>query len=285
MHNENWDDLRFVLAVAESGTVSAAAKALGVNHATVLRRVAAFEERHGVSVFEKGVKGYTISPDKMRIIEAAREVEVAIGAVERLLNSGRGARTGKIRLTSTDTFTQFILPPVIQKLTAAERGLHFELLTTSHHLDFARLHADVTVRPAARLPDDLQGDVAAHLGFAVYGRGADLPWYGLIGPLSRAKPAAWMQEHVPASDVEGNADSFPTLARLVAQGLCKAFLPCCLGDMLDGVSRVSGMPVDMSIPVWVACHADLAGAPRLRHVRRSLVEALGEISADLRGGQ
>ena len=46
MHSENWDDLRFVLAVAETGTVSGAARLLGVNHATVLRRVAAFETRH-----------------------------------------------------------------------------------------------------------------------------------------------------------------------------------------------------------------------------------------------
>ena len=60
MHSTNWDNLRFVLSVANHGSVSAAARALGVNHATVLRRVAAFEEDHGGAVFEKTATGYRI---------------------------------------------------------------------------------------------------------------------------------------------------------------------------------------------------------------------------------
>ena len=49
--NNNWDDIRFVLAVAETGSLNAAAQLLGVTHATVLRRVAAFEARHGKTIF------------------------------------------------------------------------------------------------------------------------------------------------------------------------------------------------------------------------------------------
>ena len=68
MHNENWDDLRYVLAVVDSGSVLQAAKYLGVNHATVLRRVTAFEEQHGLSLFERTPQGYRLLPDCAHIL-------------------------------------------------------------------------------------------------------------------------------------------------------------------------------------------------------------------------
>mgnify|MGYP000580855527 CR=1 FL=1 len=83
MHNDNWDDLRFVLAVAEAGTVSGAARVLGVNHATVLRRIAAFEERHGAPVFQRTQQGYVIRPDMLQVIEAAQEAGAAMRGAER----------------------------------------------------------------------------------------------------------------------------------------------------------------------------------------------------------
>ena len=75
---DNWDDLRYVLAVAEEGSVSGAARRLGVNHATVLRRIAAFEEAADLSLFEKGPQGYDVPPDLDRIIAATREVDEAV---------------------------------------------------------------------------------------------------------------------------------------------------------------------------------------------------------------
>ncbi|MBS0563422.1 MAG: LysR family transcriptional regulator, partial [Proteobacteria bacterium] len=71
----NWDDLRFVLAVIQEGSVSAAARVIGVNHATVLRRVAAFEAAHGLALFDKTARGYRIPPDRAQVIEAARDVD------------------------------------------------------------------------------------------------------------------------------------------------------------------------------------------------------------------
>lgn len=62
MHNTNWDDLRFVIAVAEAGSLSRAASATGVNHATVMRRVAAFEGRKSMQVFLPARRGYQTAP-------------------------------------------------------------------------------------------------------------------------------------------------------------------------------------------------------------------------------
>jgi DNA-binding transcriptional LysR family regulator len=284
MHNENWDDLRYVLAVAEGGSVSAAAKSLGVNHATVLRRIAAFETRHGALVFDRGPRGYAVRPDQRRLIEAAREVEAGFGALDRLAH-GSAALSGAIRVTSTDSFTAHVLPPIVARLAAEEQALRIELLTGNQHADFARLQADVAVRPAASLPDDLRGEVAANLGFAAYARAdrADAPWLGLSGLLSRTVPAAWLRDQAEGEGFAARADSFVTLAALAAAGTGRAVLPCIVGDRTPGLVRLeAGGPLP-SVPIWVASHADLVDAPRLKAVRRALAAGLAGMAEALLG--
>ena len=185
MHRTNWDDLRFVLAVAEDGSVSAAARRLGVNHATVLRRIAAFEDQHGAAIFDRDVRGYVVRPDKLRVIEAAREAAIAMDQVERLVRGNASQPVEKICITSTDTFCQVVLPPLLRR--ARQKigpGLEIELTSANHHLNLARLRADITVRPAMELGTDLQGERAGDLGLAAYAR-ADSPtpatWLGLSG--------------------------------------------------------------------------------------------------------
>ena len=282
MHSDNWDDLRYVLAVAESGSVSAASRALGVNHATVLRRVAAFEERHGVSLFEKGARGYTIPPDRIRVIEAAREAEAAIAAVSRLMQ-GRGVPgAGRVRVTTTDTFSLTVMPGILAGIEAPG-GPRFELLTTNGHLDFARLHADIAVRPAPRLPDDLAGERAAELAFAAYGRPGTSRWLGVRGTLANSIVGRWFADTVPEGELAGGADSFPVLRALAETGLGRVVLPCVLGDASPVLERVSGGPESLSVPVWVASHVDLADAPRLKHLRGAIAEGLARNADALTG--
>lgn len=271
MHSVNWDDLRYVLAVAEHGSVSAAARVLGVNHATVLRRVAAFEERHGVSLFEKGARGYAIPPDRIKVIEAAREVETAVAAVDRMMRGGAAPVSGRVRVTSTDTFCSTILPGILAPLCA--RGPGVELLTSNGHLDFARLHADITVRPTVHLPDDLSGERGGALGFAVYRRpGAD-GWLGLKGRLAGSVAGIWMTETIDPAEIVASSDSFPTLTAFAEAGLGRVILPCILGDASKILER-SDEVGELSIPIWVASHVDLAGSPRLKSVRAAIVAGL-----------
>lgn len=284
MQKANWDDLRFVLAVAENGSVAAAARTLGVNHATVLRRIAAFEDRHGGEIFERTVRGYAVPPDRARLIEAAREVEAAMLAVDRLIEGVQAPLTGVVRVTSTDTFCGTLLPPILAAIAREAEGLRLELQCSNVHLDLARLQSDVTVRPAEVLPDELKGIHAADLGFAVYAApgGADR-WLMPGRALARSKPAQWLVENVPHSAMAGGADSFALMRELAAEGMGRAILPAMLGERDARLERLDGLVPRMSVPIWVATHADLAGAPRIAVVRDRLAEALMQ-SADLTRG-
>lgn len=276
MHNENWDDLRFVLAVAEEGSVSAAARALSVNHATVIRRVAAFEERHGVSLFEKTARGYSIPADRIHVIEAIRQVELAMSKVNRLVQ-GRAAPVGsRVRVTSTDTFSLAVLPDILAQLTRERSEIRFELLTTNGHLDFSRLLADITVRPAMSLPEDLSGEIAAHLSFAVYGLPGASGWLALRGALAGTVAGKWMDKQVAPEDTVAGADSFPILARLAEAGIGRAVLPCVLGDASPRLVRSEDGPTGLAVPIWVASHSDLKDAPRLKAIRRAIADSLAK---------
>ncbi|WP_420858845.1 LysR family transcriptional regulator [Marivivens marinus] len=279
MHRDNWDDLRFVLSVAETGSVSAAARALGVNHATVLRRIAGFEDRVGSAVFDRTAQGYRVPPDKLRVIEAAREVQNAIMNVDRLLHGVEAQLAGVVRITSTDTFCTAVLPPIVANLLSESPGLAIELHCTNAHLDLSRLHADISVRPALKLADDLVGDRAGQMGLIPYVAAHQAPenWLGLTGALARSRAADWMASNVDPTTVTSGADSFMVLREMVAAGLGRGFLPAAIGE---DDPRLRRLPEDIApmlvVPLWVVSHVDLAEAPRLRNIRARLAAALTE---------
>ena len=95
----NWDDLRYVLAVADQGSVAAAARVLGVNHATVLRRIAGFEIAHGLRLFDKTARGYRVSADRRELLEEMRLAGQSLNRVGELLEAERPPVEGRIRIT------------------------------------------------------------------------------------------------------------------------------------------------------------------------------------------
>lgn len=284
MHNDNWDDLKFVLCVAETGSVSAAARALGVNHATVLRRVASFEEAHGTQVFERSQQGYRLRPDRANVIEAAREAALALGRVSHLLRGGAAAGGDVLRLTSTDTLCTGVLAAGLGRITEVMAPHRICLMSSNAHLDLGRLQADVAVRPARGLPPEMAGEVVAELGFGAYARDpAERRWLGLAGPLARAVPAQWMAETIAPEAIVGCADSFLALAEMAAAGQGIALLPHLLAAGRPGLRPVDcGLP-QMRVPVWVLCHRDLAGSPRMARFMAVVGEVLAAQAGALAG--
>ncbi|MBZ0129946.1 MAG: LysR family transcriptional regulator [Rhodobacteraceae bacterium] len=284
--NDNWDDLRFVLAVADAGSVNAAAQALQVNHATVLRRIAAFEDRHAIRVFERDARGYRPGTGTGRLFEAARAVEAAMQSLERLASGQDSRLAGQVRLTSTDTFSHAMLPDILAAFHRQHPEIRVELQTTNAHLSLSRLDADLTVRPARELPEDLVGSIAAELGFGIYGRRdivADqreaahgtAQWLASGTLLERSPPGQWMAANIAPETVVGRADSFVTLALMARAGMGLALLPCCLGDDDPGLVRLNDGAPALVVDIWVAAHRDMAGVPRIKALRDYLVAALG----------
>ncbi len=280
----NWDDLRFVLAVADAGSVSGAARALGVNHATVLRRVAAWEEAHGSEVFERSAQGYRLRTDRAALIAAARSAAQAMETVAQLM-AGRATGTREVlRITSVDSLCQAVLAPAMGQIAEKLPDAQVVLLSSNAHLDMARLQADICVRASDTLPDDMAGDAVCHVAFAAYAT-PDAPdqWLGMTGPVGRSQPAEWMADQVPAQAVRARADSFVTLRDMAKAGAGVAVLPVMLGDTCPQLQRRPGVMPAMTVPLWVACHRDLANAPRLTQLRQVVTAVLQEARSTIEG--
>lgn len=288
MHKLNWDDLRFVLAVADTGSVNAAAKVLGVNHATVLRRIASFEESCGGPVFERDRSGYRLRPNRAPVIEAARLAAQHVKSAEALMQGRQNVVGKNLRITSTDSFCQTVLAwiyPALARRVAPDRLTY---LSSNPHVDMARLHADVALRPAMVLSDDLVGRKVADMRFAVYARAKRREpqgWLGMTGALERSGPAQWMASEIDPSDVIASADSFCLLTQMLNKSNAQSILPCLLGDAAPELERIACDVPDFVVPVWVACHRDLAGSDRIQRLMESLEKLLQPHLAAIAGEQ
>lgn len=283
MHNENWDDLRFVLAVADTGSVLQASRHLNVNHATVLRRIAAFEERCGTALFERTSQGYRMLADRAHIIQAAQAAEVAMQEVHRLASGGRLTLEGTVSVTSTDTLCGEVLPRFVAAMRLEEHNLAITLLSSNRHLDLSRGQASIAIRPSLQLPDGMVGERATDLGLAAYAadRTQD-DWLGLSGPLSRSVAATWIDANVSADQITTSADSFLTLQSMAALGLGIAVLPCFIGDRDKRLTRLPNVMSRLSVPLWVAHHAEAIETQQMRIVKHRLIRFLSE-QIDLTG--
>lgn len=275
MNNQNWDDIRYALAVGKYGSLNAAATALGVTHATVLRRVAAFERRNGCVIFQKSPSGYTALPEGRTILAAMESVEDAVLSVERAIVGANRSPTGHVRIASTDSLCQLVLPQILNEISLLYPSLELTLLSGNSHHDLSRLTADIAVRPSHQLGEGLVGERAGALSFGVYDDGCpDRDWMRLDGALGHSLPARWLAEHVSADKMASGADSFLVLQEMAAAGVGKTFLPAFIGDADPRLHRSPDMDPDIEVPLWVATLEEIAATPRFAVVQRALVERI-----------
>lgn len=275
MNKTNWDDIRFVLAVRRHGSLNAAAAALRVTHATVLRRVAAFEERHDCLLFRKTMSGYVPRPEAQQIFSAMEKIEDAVLSLDRTIAGTDQSPAGRVRIASTDSLCQIVLPSILQRISNKFSGIKCTLLSSNSHHDLSRLTADMVVRPSPGLDASLTGQIAGELAFGVYHNGdGNLKWLALQGALDKSVPAQWMADHVHPEEISSGADSFLVLGQMAASGSGKAFLPTFVGDAEPRLQRDLQASPPLAVPLWVATLEEIAQTPRFALVQDLLVKHL-----------
>ena len=272
-HNENWDDLHYLLAVADNGSLSGAARQLGVNHATVLRRISAFEKRHRVKLFDRRKNGYLPTSDCQTLLSRLQQLESNVSELENAIKNLGNPFSGRVRVTSTGTICQYFLPRHLARLNLLHPKLEVELLSTNVRLDLAKLDAEITIRPARQLPDDLVGTKACDLVLKIYGAPEYIAknpsgdksrhrWLGGSDALDRSPSRNWELE-ANISNVVFRSDTYISLCQAAELGMGLAMLPCIIGDASNKLIRAGQFDDRLTTHVWVACHRDRAGSARI----------------------
>ena len=142
----DWDDVRYFLAVARGGSVRAAAKRLGVNHATVLRRIAQLEERLGAQMFEKLPSGYRQTAAGEEVLELAIQMEASSHQLEtRVLGRDQSAR-GLLRVTLPPFLATHLLMPDLADFARVHPDIEMEIASTGEVVNLTKREADVAIR-------------------------------------------------------------------------------------------------------------------------------------------
>lgn len=291
MHKLAWTELQYVLAVAEAGSLNAAARVMGVDHTTVLRRIAALEKQLSLRLFDRSPRGYVLTAGGEEMLEVARTIDERVTTLERRL-SGRDLRlTGTVRLATADTLAHSILPPHLEAFTAQNPELGLELTTSNSLVNLTRRDADVCLRPASDPPPNLVGRKLSMIAFALYATPAYLAkvparrelaahtW--LVPDESLAETAAgrWTTSELARSGarVALRADSLVALHNAAVGGMGVALLPCYLGDLSPALERVRPEAVaGVTTELWLLTHRDLRGMARVRALMDFLGAALAK---------
>ena len=142
----DWDDVRYFLAVARGGSVRAAAEGLGVNHSTVLRRIAQLEERLGARMFEKLPSGYRLTAAGEEILEFADQMEASSNRLEtRVFGRDQSVR-GLLRMTLAPILATHLLMPDFADFARLHPDIELEILSSGELANLTNREADVAIR-------------------------------------------------------------------------------------------------------------------------------------------
>jgi DNA-binding transcriptional LysR family regulator len=282
----DWNDLRYLLAIARAGTLAGAARDLGVEHTTVGRRLSALEAALGARLFTRGPDGFVPTRAGRDILPLAEGIAVSVEAIERRVLGEDAKVEGTVRLTTSEALSGYF---VKQLGVLAERhpGLLLEILSGNRAFDLMRGEADVAVRIREVTEPDLVARKVASAGWTLYAapayvarKGApsspeDLRGHDIIGfdaTMGAIPGALWLSEYGAGSNIVMRCNSIMAALNAAIVGMGLTVLPCFLGDPEKALRRLTPRVLG-SRDVFLVAHPDLARIARVRAVMDFIVEA------------
>jgi DNA-binding transcriptional LysR family regulator len=282
-----WDDLRCVLAVARTGSLSGAARELGIRHSTIFRRLNAIERRVGVKLFERTRGGYVPTASGESAAAAAGVMESEALGVEKRLLGADSQLAGVVRLATSELFAGFLLPAVLKSFLTAHPGVEVEIAVSSRVVDLTRRDADLALRATTAPPDNLVGRPVGELRYAVYGsqrfKGAqsavldNLPWLGFDDTLAYLAIARWQRAQSAQRVTRVRFSSLAPMLHATAEGLGIAVLPLFAADQHQPLVRLSPVLDQPRMKLWVLGHPDLRENARVAALSRHLAKHVPQV--------
>ncbi len=272
----DWENLRFFLALARTGSLSAAAKRLGVDRNTVARRVGALEEQLGLSLFERGPQGWTRTGAGQELAELASRVEEDVLAVARHADAHDRALGGTVRLTTASHLAAFLVVPAVPALRARHPGLVLEVAADQRTFDLTRREADLALRMGRPRDSGLVTRKLSDVAYRLYAsrehaagrRPVDFAADAFLGfddSLSSVPQERWLARVAPDRRVVFRSNSTASLVAAARLGIGVAVLPCFVADRDPALVRLDG-PEPVPHELWLLVHGDLRRTPRVRAV-------------------
>ncbi|MET0505877.1 MAG: LysR family transcriptional regulator [Luteibacter sp.] len=283
-----WDLFRSFLAVMREGSLSGAARVLGMTQPSLGRHVRELENALGVPLFSRASHGLVPTDAALELQPHAEAMASAAASVLRAASGARDTLSGVVRITASEVVGVEVLPPMLARFRRLNPGIVIELSSTNRNENLLRRDADIAVRSAAPEQDalvsrhvcDIPIGLYAHADYlAVAGRPrdiADIVNHSLIGydeekPYIRhLRPAGvpYLREHFAL-----RTDSDLAAMAAVRAGFGLGFLQVPLARR-SGLVRLFPRSLEVSLGIWVVMHEDQRKSRRVRAVFDFLAEGL-----------
>jgi len=280
--NFDWNHIRAFLVTAEEGTLSAAAKELGLTQPTLSRQVSALEHELELTLFERVGQRLVLTDSGLELLEHAREMGSSAMNFSLAATGQSQQIEGSVVISVSELTAAFIMPKIIAKLRREEPGIDLEVVVTNEVSDLKRREADIAIRSFRPQQPDL---IAKKLGDEViwlYGTQQYLDQHKQItdySQLSDVQIVGFNRDHsvVEMLNKQGwrlNKSNFSLITsfQLLQLALCKEnqgliFFPQKMAEKEPSLIRVfENMGPMMTLPIWLVCHQELRTSLRVRRV-------------------
>ncbi len=282
----DWNRARAFLATAETGSLSAAAAALGLTQPTLSRQVEALERELGAVLFERAGRGLALTPDGRELLAHVRAMGLAAQQLSQGAHGLSQTIEGVVRITTSEVYAAHLLPPVLARLRAEHPGIRLEVIATNRTLDLLRREADIAIRNATttdpelvlrKLREDTARPYATPALLRRLGqprRWQDLRGAPFLGFIDNAPLAEALARLGAPADFPLRTDSHLVQWEWVKRGAGIGLITEAVGDAERRLRRVLPDLPPIRFPMWLVAHRQLRTSRRMRLVFDMLAESL-----------
>lgn len=283
----NWDDTRIFLALQREGTLRSAARAAGVDQATVGRRVAALEHALGATLFLRTSQGYVLTPAGENALRSAEKMERFANDLVRQAQGTDARLAGEVKVTTTDTLALEFVIPAIARLHAEHSDVQVTLNTSTQLLNLARRESDIAIRNQKPENPDLVARRLARWSVGLYASPTYLAQHGeprLVDGFTGHDLVMWepfLTSHVAptlvglpidSGRVVSSVNSSLMLRAMIRMGRAIGEVPVPLAER-DGLVRIwPDRERARHYEVWLVTHQDLRHTARVRAMIDKIVD-------------
>ncbi len=286
----NPDDLLVLLAVSRSAKYTTAAQALGLNHTTVSRRIAALEKALGGRVLARAAGGWELTDLGARAVQVAERVEAVVGTLG-AAGTAPDPITGVVRMTATDGFSAYIAAPAVARLRRDHPGLSVEVVTMTRRALQQRSGLDIEVvvgepqvhrAEALRLGDYMLGMYASRAYLDEHGTPATVaelnehPLVYFVDSMLQVDDLDAPRRLVPGMRDALTSTNVFVHVEATRAGAGIGFLPCFMGDLHTDLVRLLPAEIAELLPYWMVLRPDSLRRPAVAAVVQGLREQMAE---------
>lgn len=277
----DWNRARAFLVTAEEGSLSAAARALGMAQPTLGRQVAALEQELDVVLFNRVGTGLVLTPGGLELLDQVRVMGDAANRMSLAASGQSNDIEGSICISASEVDATFRLPPIIAKLRKMEPGIDVEIVASNAPSDLGRREADIAIRNFRPTQPELIAKKIKDLSARLYATPGYLKSIGVPTTTADLNQAEFISFDstgglIKALNQRGlnlSSKNFPLMSEnyivhweLVKQGLGIGIMPEDIGDAEPLVRQVLEELQPIIFPMWITAHRELKTSRRVRMV-------------------